>query len=48
MSSWMWKTNPTVKLVDLRAAERIRDLNLRKSMRNGSIPFKEASWRWRV
>lgn len=30
--------NPTVKVVDLRAAEMIRDLNLRKSMQ-GSTPF---------
>lgn len=33
--------NPTVKLVDLRSAERIRDLNLRKNLNNGAIPFKE-------
>ncbi|KXH82030.1 hypothetical protein [Sporosarcina sp. HYO08] len=33
--------NPTVKLVDLRAAERIRELNLRKNV-NNSVPFKEA------
>ncbi|AOV08075.1 hypothetical protein [Sporosarcina ureilytica] len=32
--------NPTVKVVDLRAAEIIRDLNLRKSM-NGQVPFKD-------
>lgn len=32
--------NPRVKVVDLRAAEMIRDLNLRKTM-NGGIPFKE-------
>lgn len=32
--------NPTVKVVDLRAAEIIRDLNLRKNM-NGGIPFKD-------
>ena len=35
------ETNPTVKLVDLRAAERIRELNLRKNINNGSIPFNE-------
>lgn len=33
--------NPTVKVVDLRAAERIRELNLRKSINSGSIPFKD-------
>lgn len=33
--------NPTVKLVDLRIAERIRELNLRRQI-NGSLPFKEA------
>ncbi len=33
--------NPTVKLVDLRAAERIRELNLRKNINKGSIPFKD-------
>ncbi|WP_363322190.1 hypothetical protein [Sporosarcina highlanderae] len=33
--------NPTVKLVDLRIAERIRELNLRKHI-NGKLPFKEA------
>lgn len=33
--------NPTVKVVDLRSAERIRELNLRKSINNGSIPFKD-------
>lgn len=32
--------NPTVKVVDLRAAEMIRDLNLRVSMK-GTTPFKE-------
>lgn len=32
--------NPIVKVVDLRAAEMIRDLNMRKDM-NGGIPFKE-------
>ena len=32
--------NPTVKLVDLRAAERIRELNLRKNINNGYIPHK--------
>lgn len=32
--------NPTVKLVDLRIAERLRDLNLRRQI-NGSLPFKE-------
>ena len=31
--------NPTVKLVDLRIAERIRELNLRKSINGGSIPY---------
>lgn len=34
-------TNPTVKLVDLRSAENIRDLNLRRNI-NGRAPFKEA------
>ncbi|WP_438319077.1 hypothetical protein [Sporosarcina sp. FA9] len=34
------ETNPTVKLVDLRVAERIRELNLRKSI-NGSISYKD-------
>lgn len=33
--------NPTVKLVDIRFAERIRDLNLRKNANSGSIPFKD-------
>lgn len=33
--------NPTVKLVDLRTAERIRELNLRKHI-NGKLPFKES------
>lgn len=33
--------NPTVKVVDLRAAELLRDLNLRKSMKDGQVPFKE-------
>lgn len=33
--------NPTVKVVDIRAAERIRELNLRKSINNGSIPFND-------
>ncbi|WP_316044261.1 MULTISPECIES: hypothetical protein [Bacillales] len=32
--------NPTVKLVDLRIAERIRDLNLRRHI-NGKLPFKD-------
>lgn len=32
--------NPTVKVVDLRAAEMIRDLNMRKDM-NGGTPFKD-------
>lgn len=32
--------NPTVKVVDLRAAEMIRDLNLRKTM-NAGTPFKD-------
>ena len=31
--------DPTVKLVDLRTAERIRELNLRKSINGGSIPY---------
>jgi hypothetical protein len=35
------ETNPTVKLVDLRSAERIRDLNLRRNV-NGRAPFKES------
>lgn len=34
------ETDPTVKLVDLRAAERIRELNLRKNI-NNSVPFNE-------
>lgn len=34
------ETNPTVKLVDLRAAERIRELNLRKNI-NNSVPFND-------
>lgn len=33
--------NPTVKLVDLRTAERIRELHLRRQI-NGSLPFKDA------
>lgn len=33
--------NPTVKVVDLRAAEMIRDLNMRKTMNSGKTPFKE-------
>ncbi|MGG0668222.1 hypothetical protein [Sporosarcina koreensis] len=33
--------NPTVKLVDLRIAERIRDLNLKRHI-NGKLPFKES------
>lgn len=33
--------NPTVKLVDLRSAERIREINIRKSI-NGKVLFKEA------
>ncbi|WP_432355109.1 hypothetical protein [Sporosarcina sp. A2] len=33
--------NPTVKLVDLRVAERIRELILRKTV-NGVLPFKNA------
>lgn len=33
--------NPTVKLVDLRSAERIRELNLRKNINDGSIPYKD-------
>ena len=32
--------NPTVKLVDLRAAERLRELNIRKNI-NGYVPFKD-------
>ncbi|MFC5603248.1 hypothetical protein [Sporosarcina koreensis] len=32
--------NPTVKLVDLRTAERIRELNLRRHI-NGKLPFKD-------
>ena len=32
--------NPTVKLVDLRVAERIRELILRKTV-NGTLPFKD-------
>ncbi|WP_346267676.1 hypothetical protein [Sporosarcina sp. E16_3] len=35
------ETNPTVKLVDLRTAEHIRDLNLRKNV-NGRAPFKHS------
>ncbi|MBE1554105.1 hypothetical protein [Sporosarcina limicola] len=34
------ETNPTVKLVDLRVAERIRELNVRKNI-NGYVPFKD-------
>lgn len=34
------ETNPTVKLVDLRVAERIRELNLRKTI-IGHIPYKD-------
>ena len=34
------EADPTVKLVDLRSAERIRELNLRKTI-NGRVPFKE-------
>ncbi|NYF24495.1 hypothetical protein [Sporosarcina sp. JAI121] len=34
------ETDPTVKLIDLRSAERIRDLNLRKNI-NGRVPFKD-------
>lgn len=34
------ETDPTVKLVDLRAAERIRELALRKNI-NGHVPFKD-------
>lgn len=34
--------NPIVKVVDLRMAERIRELNLRKSINNGSVPFHDA------
>src|SRR5690606_22613174 len=33
--------NPTVKLVDLRIAERIRELNLRRHI-NGKLPFKDS------
>lgn len=33
--------NPTVKVVDLRAAEMIRDLNLRRTMNSGQTPFKD-------
>lgn len=33
--------NPSVKLIDLRMAERIRELNLRKNINNGSIPYKD-------
>lgn len=33
--------NPTVKAVDLRAAEMIRDLNMRKSANGGKVPFTE-------
>lgn len=35
------ETKPVVKLVDLRAAERIRELKLRKNI-NNSVPFNEA------
>lgn len=35
------ETDPTVKLVDLRSAERIRELNLRKNI-NGRVPFKDS------
>lgn len=34
------ETNPVVKLVDLRSAERIRELNLRKHI-NGRVPFND-------
>lgn len=40
------ETDPTVKLVDLRVAERIREMNLRKNMRGGAVPFKEAVGEW--
>lgn len=33
--------NPTVKAVDLRAAEMIRDLNMRKSANGGKVPFTD-------
>lgn len=36
------ETNPQVKLVDLRVAERIRELNLRKNVNAGSVPFNDA------
>lgn len=36
------EADPTVKLVDLRVAERIRDLNMRKNMGSGVVPFKDA------
>jgi len=36
------ETNPTVKLVDLRVAEKIRGLNIRKNANSGAVPFKEA------
>ena len=39
------ETNPTVKLVDLRVAERIRELNLRKTI-NGYIPYKDPVGEW--
>jgi len=35
------ETDPVVKLVDLRSAERIRELKLRQNI-NNSVPFKEA------
>jgi len=36
------ETKPSVKLVDLRIAEKIRELNLRKDVNQGSIPFKDS------
>ena len=35
------ENNPTVKLVDLRSAESIRELNLRKNI-NGRVPFNDS------
>lgn len=35
------ENHPTVKAVDLRAAEMIRDLNMRKSANGGKVPFTD-------
>ena len=41
MCSWMWKQIQLLNLLILRVAERIRELNLRKNINNGSIPFND-------